>query len=88
MAVYLISYDLRAPGRDYTSLYAELARIQAAKLTLSDWIVELNQTPIQVRNVMKTYVDENDRIAVLQIVDWATWNGMAGGVALLRRLLT
>lgn len=87
MAIFLISYDLRAPGRDYSRLYAELARISAAKITLSDWVVELNQTAIQVRDVMRTYVDGNDRIAVVQLVDWASFNGMAGGVALLKRLL-
>jgi hypothetical protein len=88
VTTFLITTDLLKPGQDYNRLYNELARIGATRVLLSVFIADLNQTAVQVREALKSYVDSNDRIGVFPLAkNWATWNGMAKGVALLQRLL-
>lgn len=87
MAAFVITTDLRKPGQDYDKFYAEMDRVGAKRVLLSVFVADLNQTAAQVRDALKSYVDGNDRIGVFKLNDWATWNGMAGGVAILKRLL-
>jgi hypothetical protein len=89
MALYLITYDLRKPGRKYDDLYTLLETSWKAKrLAESVWLAELKGPAEAIRDLMLAQLDANDRVAVIEIVsgaDWAVQQGMTGGVALLRK---
>lgn len=84
MALFLITYDLRKPGRNYTSLTALLAQTwKGKKIAESVWLVELNCGAAQARDFVQQTVDPNDRIAVIELKpgsDWAARHGFPGGV--------
>lgn len=68
MAAKLITYDLRAPGRNYDDLYEVIKNIGDWCHPLeSTWIVvtllDVNQVADQIRRV----IDENDSFLVLDI---------------------
>jgi hypothetical protein len=88
MGLYLITYDLRAPGRNYDALYRLLGTTwKGKKLAESVWVAALKGPASAVRDIIKTAVDRNDRIVVIELngqFDWASIHAFAGGVQLLR----
>ena len=80
MAVYLISYDLRAPGRDYEPLYKAIKATTHCHAMDSAWLVDVNQTPIQLREAVESWVDANDVVLVTRFrsPDWAAYNLACG----------
>lgn len=89
MALFLITYDLRKPGRNYDDLYKLLDDTWHAKrLVESVWLAELVGPAPTVRDLIKGQIDANDRIAVIEVTseaDWATLHGMPDGVLLLKK---
>ena len=73
MAVYVISYDLRAPGRNYEGLYTELHRIDAVRALESVWFLSVNQGAIALREALLSYMDKNDGLMVIEITNDADW---------------
>ena len=69
MSVYLLSYDLVEEKKnakiDYEKLWAELKRLGAHRTQLSVWLISLNNTPSEVVDHFRKFVDYNDRL-------WAT----------------
>ena len=64
----MISYDLRAPGRDYQTLEAALVDIGAVRVLQSQWIAEqLNSTAGRMRDHFLGYVDVDDRLLVVEL---------------------
>jgi hypothetical protein len=77
MAVYVISYDLNAPGQDYSSLIGALVRARAVRFQRSAWLTESNQSAIEIRDALLTYMDNGDSLMVAEIAlgaDWAASN--------------
>lgn len=77
MAVYLVSYDLRQPGRNYEPLWQDLRNAGGVRALESLWLVDVNQTAVQVRDLLRTHLDANDRIMVVEITPAAAWAGWA-----------
>ena len=76
---HVISYDLLAPGRDYTTLTNELRELRAQRILLSQWVVRrINTDAANLRDYLRRFIDSNDRILVtcLDRNDWAGWNLM------------
>ena len=72
---YLISYDLCQPGRNYENLYEALRRFSKwARLTESFWAVVSTATSTEIRDYLLRYIDDNDRIIVIQSGRNAAWN--------------
>jgi hypothetical protein len=70
MSTILISYDLRAPGRDYATLWDHLKAYGSwAKPLESVWLIQTDFTPAQVRDAAKIHVDQNDKILVVDITN-------------------
>ena len=71
--VYSISYDLRTPGRDYSSL------VEAIKSygtwwhqTQSVWLIVTNQSTTSIRDNLMKYIDNNDLLFVISLKkEWA-----------------
>jgi hypothetical protein len=88
MALYLITYDLRAPGRNYQKLYDQLHTWKAAKAAESVWLAELIGPASIIRDLLQVHVDGNDRLFVIQQfsnTEWAGRNVLADGLAWLKR---
>lgn len=74
MATYCVTYDLRAPGRNYQALYDRLRQYpQWAKVTESNWILVTAWTAVQIRDDLSNYIDANDRLFVLKSGTEAAW---------------
>lgn len=75
MNTYLISYDLRAPGKDYTPLIAYLKKYATwAKPLESVWFVKSPLEATGVRDEIRTQIDTNDGLLVVDVTkDGAAW---------------
>jgi len=76
MAVFVISYDLNAPGQNYRALIDELKAVTHCHPMKSFWLVDVDQTAVEVRDALLSYMDANDRLAVIEFApsaDWATY---------------
>ena len=73
MSVYLVTYDLLAPGRSYQPLYDRLASWQAVRPLSSVWFVDwVGTSAIAIRDDLQKAIDWNDRLFVTRLRrDWA-----------------
>ena len=68
--LYLISYDLMAPGKDYKDLWAALRAIGAVRVLESEWLTRrVNTSPINLANHLLQFMDANDRIFVTEVAN-------------------
>ncbi len=75
MAWYVITYDLRKQ-RNYKTLYECLGEWNAVSLLESVWLAELKGPASAVRDILRTHIDGDDGIAVIQLqanFDWSTF---------------
>lgn len=83
MNTYLISYDLRQPGRDYSSLHEHIKSYgQWAKPLESVWLIKSSRSVEQVRNAAQQHMDSNDRILVIDVTGRAAaWSNLPSKVS-------
>ena len=77
MNSYLISYDLIAPGRNYQPVYDYMKGFSDHMKPLQTvYLVYTSKSAKQIRDDLRTLVDANDKIIVIQIstTTWATYN--------------
>lgn len=75
MAVYCVTYDLKAPGKDYSSLHDHLKKYAYCKRLESFWLIDTQKTASQIRDDLKNVVDSNDVVFVARLQgNWASWN--------------
>lgn len=77
MTMYLVSYDLIGPNRDYTKVIEHLKTYEFRATPLeSVWILNSEKTAKQIREDLQKHTDENDKIFVvaLQPRIWSTAN--------------
>ena len=67
--VYLVTYDLNAPGKDYKLLWSALERYDYIRDSGLDsvWFVSTTWTSDQVSNDLQTHIDSTDRLIVTQL---------------------
>ena len=74
MACYIVTYDLRAPGRDYENVHNKLkSYTKWAKVTESTWAIVTEDKAVVIRDALKAIVDPNDRIFVVKSGVEAAW---------------
>lgn len=72
---YMISYDLRKPGRNYQPLYDKLKEFNARPVLESQWVFDRVDTNADgLRSYFQQLLDPNDGIFVnsLEIPDWSS----------------
>lgn len=71
--VYLVSYDLRKPDRNYDDLIKELKSFGTWwHQTGSVWVIVTSKTTAEVRDYLMQFIDKNDKLFVAQIhKNWA-----------------
>lgn len=73
MAIWVVSYDLRAPGRNYAVLYEQLKSVPYAHVLESFWLIETDGPATRIRDALKAHMDANDGIAVIEFTKDADW---------------
>ncbi len=83
MATHLVTYDLNAPGRDYTALYDAIKTATYwAHPVESVWLIVTDLTPVEVRDNLTAIMDANDRLMVINVTsDAAAWIGIPTNVS-------
>lgn len=77
MTIYNISYDLRAPGRNYNSLYEEIKSLGSwAHPVESTWLIDTNVSLTDVRDRLKAKMDSNDRLLVTICSKGTAWHNL------------
>lgn len=67
---FSITYDLKAPNRDYDGLYKEIKNtFKWWHYLESTWIVIANETPNQIWNRLRSHVDKNDYLLIIEVRD-------------------
>lgn len=88
MKCYIITYDLRSPGRNYDGLYEGIKSYGTwGKLTQSTWAIVTTETAVQVRDYLSKYIDSNDRIFVVKSGKEAAWKNVRAGSEWLKKHL-
>jgi hypothetical protein len=64
MGIFAVSYDLRAPGRDYQSLYNALGRYQHCHMMESFWLLDTPKSASNIRDDLSQHIDQNDQLFV------------------------
>ncbi|WP_124472210.1 SinR family protein [Burkholderia contaminans] len=77
MAIHFVGYDLTAkPHFNYTNLIAAIKAYGTYWSQLdSTWLIETNQTHVQVRDNLSRHMHQNDRLLVIPIRADAAWGG-------------
>ncbi len=74
---YVVSYDLKAPGKDYEKLWDALRAMKAERILESEWVLRRSSTSATgLRDHFRQFIDSNDRLLVVCIdsADWSGWN--------------
>lgn len=69
MAVYMISYDLNAPGKNYENLIAAIKSFSNwAHPLKSQWLVVSDpNSSIAIRDYLRPHIDTNDQLLVTEV---------------------
>jgi hypothetical protein len=67
MAAYVISYDLRSPGRDYAPLIKALRDAGAIRPLESVWLLDSVLAAGALRDRLTSMMDSNDGVLVIEI---------------------
>lgn len=79
MAILLVTYDLKQPGRDYAPVHNFLKQFTNCKDLESVWLLDTQWTAAQVRDALNGLVDGNDKVFVAPIErTWASRNFTCG----------
>lgn len=88
MNCYIVSYDLCAPRRDYNALYTAIKSYRYwAKITESTWAILSDKTVVEIRDFLKGYIDDNDRLIVVRSGKIAAWSNALASNEWLRNNL-
>ena len=79
MPMLLVGYDLNSPGQDYDALIARLRAFGTYWHHLdSTWLVRTDLTAVEMRDVLKQFLDVTDELLVLDVTgDLAAWRGFS-----------
>lgn len=79
MAIYLVTYDLKQPGRNYAPVFDYLKRFTHCKGMESVWLLDTTTGSAQIRDALKALVDSNDKVFVTRLQqDWGSYNYSCG----------
>ncbi|HBY7276767.1 TPA: hypothetical protein MI614_11670 [Klebsiella pneumoniae] len=75
MAIYCVTYDLKAPGRNYDDVFTYLKQFDYCKHLESFWLIDTTLSAAQLRDGFKAKVDGNDVLFVARLQkSWASLN--------------
>lgn len=87
MSNFLITYDLRCPGKNYTSLISKIKSYSNAKVCESAWVVRSSYTSSQIRDSLIHEIDTNDRLFVAELTGNAAWVNCIDSAEQIKKIL-
>ncbi|GAA2575501.1 hypothetical protein [Microbacterium binotii] len=74
MSIFVVTYDLSAPGRNYNDLIDHLKSYGTySRPVESTWLISTSMNAGQVRDAAKKYLDANDKLLVIALAtNWAS----------------
>ena len=76
MTTYIIGYDLNKPGQNYSDLHEAIKAYDNWWHHLdSTWIIVTDDSAVEVRDHLKTYIDSSDELLVAKLSGEAAWTG-------------
>lgn len=80
--LYIISYDLSNPGRNYEALLKAIKQNRAwARIGQSAYLVVTAETASELRDSLTKVLDANDKIYVSLLGSSAAWIGLSEDVS-------
>lgn len=74
MKCYIITYDLRKPGRNYQPLYDAIKSFGTwGKINESTWAIVSGLSSSQIYEFLSNFIDINDSIFIIKSGGDATW---------------
>lgn len=81
MSAFIVTYDLRAQGQNYTCITEKLKSYGTHwHMQQSVWIIVANQTAAQIRDYLAPCLDSNDKLFVGKLEGEAAWKGYADNI--------
>ncbi|PTR15259.1 hypothetical protein C8R31_104288 [Nitrosospira sp. Nsp2] len=68
MSIYLVTYDLNAPGRNYDPVHVYLKRFTHCKKLESVWLIETGLPIEEIRDALRRLIDTNDVVLVVRLM--------------------
>lgn len=66
--VYAVTYDLNASGQNYSGLYKKIESLGQTNHALQNlWLLSTNQSADYIRDQIRSVVDNNDFVFVMQL---------------------
>ncbi len=81
MKRFVVSYDLRKPGRNYEPLWARLKEWNAVRVLESVWIINWKSDAVTIRDDLKKHIDANDGLLVAVLTGESAWSHLRGNSA-------
>jgi hypothetical protein len=77
MACFMIGYDLNSPGQDYIALVEAIEHLgtKSWQCLNAAWLVVTDKTAVEIRDELKTYVDQSDELLIAELSGDAAWRG-------------
>lgn len=76
MASHIVAYDLHKQGQNYDCIIKKLEAYGTYwHIQGSVWIIKSDQTCAQIRDHLKTCLDDNDKLFVGRLTGEAAWVG-------------
>ena len=73
MSILLVTYDLKAPGRNYQPVWDYFKQFDRCKGLESVYLIETEKTPAMVRDEIAKIIDSNDVLFVVKLTrSWAS----------------
>jgi hypothetical protein len=79
---YLVGYDLRKPGQDYSDLFDAIKAASDGNwwhCLDSTWMIRSSSDATQIANALLAWMDANDKLLVVPVIGaQAAWYGFTG----------
>lgn len=81
----IVTYDLDRPGQNYPKLITAIQAYDNVKVTESCFIISTDQSCVDIRTYLKTFMDNNDRLFVGELTgNFASYRSIGNGEDLKR----
>ncbi len=67
MTIYSVNYDLRAPGRNYDSLYGAIDSYSNCHMLESYWLIDTSKSASEIRDRLQRHIDTTDQLIVTEL---------------------
>jgi hypothetical protein len=87
---YLVTYDLVGDEttREYERLIAEIEGLDDfVEVQRSVWLVKTNNSAKEVRELLRSYMDRDDRLLIIRIARGSAWRNVLSGNGALKKFL-